>query len=246
MILAPRPQFRASRRPPRPGYQGFQQAYRTAVSPDLGIPGFSDYRVLHAAPRATVQGVPGKEFRRKPLLRAGFRCPLPSWNPSEALPYESLPCESPGWPPGWQTSPEPVSTAICTKDNLRQYVAPLYTQEPSITPDLIPINSYLRVEFSLNQIQSKKFEGKPTPAPKRPDQLLVPDGYRGPKQSSSNSSTYESHDQYRDRCLPGVLQPAEASPGFGLPDSSRGIPKWPGREEGSSTRSRTAIRHGET
>ena len=31
-----------------------------------------------------------------------------------------------------------------------------------------------------------------------------------------------------------------------LPDSSRGIPKWPGREEGSSTRSRTAIRHGET
>ena len=26
--------------------------------------------------------------------------------------------------------------------------------------------------------------------------------------------------------------------------SSRGIPKWPGREEGSSTRSRTAIRHG--
>ena len=125
MILAPRPPFRASRRPPRPGYQGFQQEYRTTVSPDFGIPGFSDYRVLHAAPRATVQGVPGKEFRRKPLLRAGFRCPLPSWNPSEALPYESLPCESPGWPPGWQTSPEPVSTAICTKDNLRQYVAPL-------------------------------------------------------------------------------------------------------------------------
>ena len=120
MILASRPRFRASGRPQGPGYQGFQQAYRTTVSPDFGIPGFSDYRVLRAAPKATVQGVPAEAF-----LRAGFRCPDPSWNPSEALPYESLPCESPGWPPGWQTSPEPVSTAIVTKDNLRQYVAPL-------------------------------------------------------------------------------------------------------------------------
>ena len=62
-----------------------------------------------------MQGVPAEAF-----LRAGFRCPDPSWNPSEALP-----CESPGWPPGWQTSPRPVSTAIGTKDNLRQYFAPL-------------------------------------------------------------------------------------------------------------------------
>ena len=61
------------------------------------------------------QGVPAEAF-----LRAGFRCPYPSWNPSEALP-----CEAPGRPPGGQTSPGPVSTAICTKDNLRQYVAPL-------------------------------------------------------------------------------------------------------------------------
>ena len=80
-----------------------------------GFPGFWDYRVLRAAPRTTVQGVPAEA-----ILRAGFRCPLPSWNPSGALL-----CESPGWPPGGQTSPEPVSTAIGTKDNLRQYVAPL-------------------------------------------------------------------------------------------------------------------------
>ena len=111
MILAPRPPFRASRRPPGGRYQGFQQAYRTTVSPDFGILGFWDYRVLRAAPRATVQGVPGKGFPR---------CPHPSWNPSEALP-----CESPGWPPGGQTRPGPVSTPIVTKDNLRQYVAPL-------------------------------------------------------------------------------------------------------------------------
>ena len=26
------------------------------------------------------------------------------------------------------------------------------------------------------------------------------------------------------------LQPAEASPGFGLPDPSRGVPTWPGRK----------------
>ena len=49
MILAPRPPFRASRRPPGGRYQGFQQAYRTTVS-----------RVLRRAPRATVQGVPAK------------------------------------------------------------------------------------------------------------------------------------------------------------------------------------------
>ena len=49
-----------------------------------------------------------------------------------------------------------------------------------------------------------------------------------------------------DQCLPGVLQPAEASPGFGLPDTSPGVPKWPRRKEGSSTRSRTAIGRGET
>ena len=90
----------------------------------MGFPGFWDSWVLRAAPRATVQGVPGKEFRARgsggstPPCR--FRCPHPSWNPSGALP-----CESPGWPPGGQTSPRPVSTAIGTKDNLRQYVAPL-------------------------------------------------------------------------------------------------------------------------
>ena len=49
-----------------------------------------------------------------------------------------------------------------------------------------------------------------------------------------------------DQCLPGVLQPAEASPGFGLPDTNPGVPKWPRRKEGSSTRSRTAIGRGET
>ena len=37
-----------------------------------------------------------------------------------------------------------------------------------------------------------------------------------------------------DQCLPGVLQPAEASPGFGLPDPSRGVPTWPGRKGSSS------------
>ena len=49
MILAPRPPFRASRRPQGVRYQGFQQAYRTTIS-----------RVLRRAPRATVQGVPAK------------------------------------------------------------------------------------------------------------------------------------------------------------------------------------------
>ena len=48
-----------------------------------------------------------------------------------------------------------------------------------------------------------------------------------------------------NQCLFGVLQSAEASPGFGLPDPSRGVRKWPGRKEGSSTRSRAAIGLGE-
>ena len=43
MILAPRPPFRASRRPPGGRYQGFQQAYRTTVS-----------RVLRAAPNSVL------------------------------------------------------------------------------------------------------------------------------------------------------------------------------------------------
>ena len=81
MILAPRPPFRASRRPPVGRHQGFQQAYRTTVSPDFGILGFWDYRVLRAAPRATVQGVPGKGFPGVPtrlgiparLFRASLR-----------------------------------------------------------------------------------------------------------------------------------------------------------------------------
>ena len=110
MILASRPRFRASGRPQGPRLSGVP----AGISHD-GFPGFWDYRVLRAAPRTTVQGVPAEA-----ILRAGFRCPLPSWNPSGALL-----CESPGWPPGGQTSPEPVSTAIGTKDNLRQYVAPL-------------------------------------------------------------------------------------------------------------------------
>ena len=71
MILAPRPPFRASEDPKGSVYQGFQQAYRTTVFPNFGIPrilgfpGFWDSWVLRAAPRATVQGVPGKGFRRK-------------------------------------------------------------------------------------------------------------------------------------------------------------------------------------
>ena len=102
MILAPRPPFRASERPQGPGIRGSSRNIAQRFPPDFGITEFSDYRVLRAAPRATVQRVPGKEFRTrefrgKPLLPAGFRCPLPSWNPSEALLYESLPCESPGW-----------------------------------------------------------------------------------------------------------------------------------------------------
>ena len=67
--------------------------------------------------------------------------------PAEAF----LPCRFPMSPPVLESQPRlfhaslrvgrqagkpapgPVSTAIVTKDNLRQYVAPLYTQEPSIT-----------------------------------------------------------------------------------------------------------------
>ena len=69
MILAPRPPFRASRRPPGGRYQRFQQAYRTTVS-----------RVLRRAPRATVQGVPGKRFPGVPtrlgILARLFRASL--------------------------------------------------------------------------------------------------------------------------------------------------------------------------
>ena len=117
MILAPRPPFRASGRPQGPrlsgipagvshdGFPGFWD------SPDFGIPRIlgllgSPSRSQGNSARSSGQGVP--------------RCPHPSWNPSEALP-----CESPGWPPGGQTRPGPVSTPIVTKDNLRQYVAPL-------------------------------------------------------------------------------------------------------------------------
>ena len=93
-----------------------------------GVPG-KGFRARGSGQGVPGKGVPGKGFRARSsgqgvpaeaFLRAGFRCPYPSWNPSEALP-----CEAPGRPPGGQTSPGPVSTAICTKDNLRQYVAPL-------------------------------------------------------------------------------------------------------------------------
>ena len=125
MILASRPRFRASGRPQGPrlsgvpagiSHNGFPEFWD---SPDFGIPGFSEpllgQQCKEFRARSSGQGVPAEA-----LLRAGFRCPHPSWNPSGALP-----CESPGWPLGWQTSPRPVSTAIGTKDNLRQYVAPL-------------------------------------------------------------------------------------------------------------------------
>ena len=71
MILASRPRFRASGRPQGPrlsgvpagiSHNGFPEFW---VSPNFGIPGFWDSWVLRAAPRATVQGVPGKGFRRK-------------------------------------------------------------------------------------------------------------------------------------------------------------------------------------
>ena len=98
MILAPRPPFRASGRPPGPGIRGSSRNIAQRFPRILGFPGFWDCWVLRAAPRATVQGVPGKEFRRKhssvPVSGA------PPWNPSEALP-----CESPGWPPGGQPAP---------------------------------------------------------------------------------------------------------------------------------------------
>ena len=118
------------RRPWRrgPAYQGFQQAYRTTVS-----------RVLRRVSQGnSASSIPAKPSSCRPIevLRCGPRSPghasvsdspMPSWNPSEALP-----CKTPGWPPGQQTSSGPVSAAIGTKDKLRQYVAPLYTQEPSI------------------------------------------------------------------------------------------------------------------
>ena len=76
MILASRPRFRASGRPQGPrlsgvpagiSHNGFPEFWD---SPDFGFPGFWDSWVLRAAPRATVQrsslqGVPGKGFRRK-------------------------------------------------------------------------------------------------------------------------------------------------------------------------------------
>ena len=64
MILAPRPPFRASRRPPGGRYQGFQQAYRTTVS-----------RILRAAPKATVQGVPAEAT---PPCRFPMSMPVPN------------------------------------------------------------------------------------------------------------------------------------------------------------------------
>ena len=88
MILAPRPPFRASRRPPGGRYQRFQQAYRTTIS-----------RVLRRAPRATVQGVPAKAT---PPCRFPMSPPVLE---SQRGSSEALPCKTPGWPPGWQTRP---------------------------------------------------------------------------------------------------------------------------------------------
>ena len=85
MILASRPRFRASGRPQGPrlsgvpagiSHNGFPEFWDSPNfgipgfwefwdSPNFGIPGFWDSWVLRAAPRATVQGVPGKGFRRK-------------------------------------------------------------------------------------------------------------------------------------------------------------------------------------
>ena len=42
------------------------------------------------------------------------------------------------------------------------------------------------------------------------------------------------------------LQPAETSPVFGLSNPSTGVPKGPGRKEGSSSRTRADIGLGET
>ena len=177
MILAPRPPFRASGRPQGPGYQGFQQEYRTTVSPDFGIPrilGFplgSPSRSQGNSARSSGQGVPAEAF-----LPAGFRCPHPSWNPSEALP-----CESPGWPPGWQTSPGPVSTAIVTKDNLRQYVAPLrLAPEGETTIIMVAVcwednpEDLLGRDWkkSIEEISPREWEKFQERHPSRPYQLL--------------------------------------------------------------------------
>ena len=92
MILAPRPPFRASRRPPGGRYQGFQQAYRTTIS-----------RVLRRAPRATVQGVPAKAT---PPCRFPMSPPvLESQRGFSVRVSVGRQDRAPGWPPGWQTRP---------------------------------------------------------------------------------------------------------------------------------------------
>ena len=84
MILAPRPPFRASRRPQGPRLSG--------------VPAGISHEGFQGSPRGS-QGNSsrgsGGSHSSVPVsnVHAGFQCPRPSWNPSGALP-----CESPGWP----------------------------------------------------------------------------------------------------------------------------------------------------
>ena len=105
MILAPRPPFRVSQRPPGGRYQRFQQAYRTTIS-----------RVLRRAPRATVQGVPSKAT---PPCRFPMSPPVLESQRGSSVRVSELAARianqprvgrqagkpAPGWPPGWQTRP---------------------------------------------------------------------------------------------------------------------------------------------
>ena len=112
MILAPRPPFRASRRPPGGRYQGFQQAYRTTIS-----------RVLRRALRATVQGVPAKAT---PPCRFPMSPPVLESQRGSSVRVSELAARLANqprvWPPGWQTRPraslhrdwhQGLFTAIC-------------------------------------------------------------------------------------------------------------------------------------
>ena len=68
------------------------------------------------------------------------------------------------------------------------------------------------------------------------DNIFVERLWRSIKYEEVYLKAYQTVAEARtgDQCLPGVLQPAEASPGFGLPDPSRGVPTWPGRKGSSS------------
>ena len=115
MILAPRPPFRASRRPPVGRHQGFQQAYRTTIS-----------RVLRRALRATVKGVPAKAT---PPCRFPMSPPVLESQRGSSVRVSELAARLANQPRVGRQAGKPdhgpVSTAIGTKDYLRQYVAPL-------------------------------------------------------------------------------------------------------------------------